>query len=45
VLRAILQLCAICLLENFFSHFSRKTSLMVRMDNLSAATSASQSFW
>src|SRR4030042_430012 len=44
VLRAMLQLLAICLLDNFFSHFNRRTSLMVRMDNLSAVIVTSRVF-
>jgi len=36
----MLQLWAIRLLDNFFPHFNRKTSFMVRMDNLSAATTS-----
>jgi hypothetical protein len=44
VLRAMLQLLAICSLDNPFSHFSRRTSFMIRMDNLSAAISASRIF-
>jgi hypothetical protein len=34
------QLSAICWFDHFFSHFSRQTSLMARLDNLSAVSRA-----
>jgi hypothetical protein len=40
----MLQLWETSSLENFLSHFNRKTSFMVRMDNLSAANVTSGFF-